>query len=262
VIERHFDDLIHNRLPHISQQLHIPIGTLVEIIDKEIAPLDLHPGYRFFFQPMTAIIPDLHFISQDGKWEIEVNTSFLPHFQVAPIYADALKDHSMAGEEYFYLRRQLAGGKWLKRIVQRRNQTLRSIGELILKKQMAFFNGEKGRLVPMSMQDIAEELSLHESTVARAVANKFVACPHGLFSLKSFFSHGMVAQNGQKISKHSLRNILAKTIEKEDKLKPLSDEELTQHFRKLGLPCARRTIAKYRTALKIAPACKRRKWVS
>ena len=261
IIELHFDDLIHNRLPYISQQLHIPIKELVNIVDKEIAPLDLHPGYRYFFQPMTVIIPDLLFLSVEGKWQIEVNTSLLPRFQVAPIYINALNDHSMANEEYFYLRRQLAGGRWLKRIVHRRNQTLRGIGELILKKQMTFFNGEKGRLIPMSMQEIAGELNVHESTIARAVANKFVACPHGLFSLKSFFTKGMPAENGQNISTRSLRDILAKTIDNEDKLHPLSDEQLTKHFRKLGLPCARRTIAKYRSSLKIAPASKRRKWI-
>ena len=262
IIEHHFDDLIHNLLPHISKKLHIPISQLVEIVDKEIAPLDLHPGYRFLIQPMTAIIPDLFFLFVDEKWQIEVNTSFLPHFQIAPTYANALSDPSIANEEYFYLRRQLAGGKWLKRIVQRRNQTLHAIGKFILTKQMAFFNGDKGRLVPMSIQEIAQELSVNESTIARAVVNKFVACPHGLFSLKSFFTQGMQADNGQHISKHSLRDILAKTIEKEDKLHPLSDEEIVQHFRKLGLPCARRTIAKYRTHLNIPPASKRRKWNS
>ncbi len=260
VISEHFDDLLHNRLPLISQKLHIRIGDLVQIVENEIAPLDLSPGYKYSCHVAAAIIPDLLLLSIDEKWQIEVNTSFLPKFQIAPIYLQALRDHSLDNEEYYYLRRQLAGGRWLKRIVQKRNHTLRSIGEFLLKKQMAFFNGHKASLVPLTMKEAAEELGIHESTVARAVANKFVACPQGMFALKSFFKQGVETKSGEKISNHSLRAMLAKTISEEDKLEPLSDEQLARHFQKQGIPCARRTVAKYRSSLKIAPACKRKKW--
>jgi RNA polymerase sigma-54 factor len=261
IIGEHFDNLLHNRLPQIAQKLHIPMSELVQIVEKEIAPLDLYPGYRYFYQPAAAIIPDLHFVSIEGKWQVEVNGSFLPRFQIAPIYAGALRDHALQNEESFYLRRQLASGRWLQRIVHRRNETLRRVGEFLLKRQMAFFNGDKSGLAPLTIQEAAAELSLHESTIARAVANKFVACHQGLFSLKSFFSQGMKTQSGQKISKHNLREILNRTIESEDKQQPMSDEELARHFHNLGIPCARRTIAKYRSALKISPAAKRKKWI-
>ncbi len=260
VISEHFDDLLHNRLPLIAQKLHIPIGELVQIVENEIAPLDLSPGYKYCFPVAAAIIPDLLILSIDDKWQIEVNTSFLPKFQIAPIYLQALRDHSLENEEYYYLRRQLAGGRWLQRIVQKRNHTLRSIGEFLLKKQMAFFNGHKASLVPLTMREAAEELGIHESTVARAVANKFVACPQGMFALRSLFKQGVETKSGEKISNHSLRKMLANTISEEDKLQPLSDEQLARHFQKQGIPCARRTIAKYRSSLKIPPACKRKKW--
>ncbi|MBS0604833.1 MAG: RNA polymerase factor sigma-54 [Verrucomicrobia bacterium] len=261
VISLHFDDLLHNRLPHISQKLNIPLGELVQIVEKEIAPLDLNPGYKYSPQTTAAIIPDLVFLCLEERWQIEVNTSFLPKFQIAPIYLQALKDHSLENEEYYYLRRQLAGGRWLSRIVQRRNHTLRSIGEFLLKKQKAFFNGDKGGLVPLTLKDAADELGLHESTIARAVAGKYAASPMGMYALKSFFKQGIETKSGAKISNHSLREILAKAIGEEDKLQPMSDEQLARHFSKLGIPCARRTIAKYRSSLKIAPACKRRKWI-
>jgi RNA polymerase sigma-54 factor len=261
VISEHFDDLLHNRLPLISQKLPIPMGELVRIIEKEIAPLDLNPGYKYSPQPAAAIIPDLFLLHIDEKWQIEVNTSYLPKFQIAPIYLQALEGHSLENEEYHYLRRQLAGGRWLKRIVQRRNHTLRSIGSFLLKKQIAFFNGERAGLVPLTMKEAAEELGVHESTVARAVANKYIACPQGMFAIKSLFKQGVQTDSGEKISNHSLRKMLAKTIREENKLAPLSDEQLSLHFNKLGIPCARRTITKYRTSLKISPACKRKKWI-
>lgn len=260
IINHHFDDLLHNRLPHISQKLHISIPQLVQIVEKEIAPLDLYPGYRYFHQPTAAIIPDLLFVSMEGKWQIEVNSSFLPRFQIASIYTEALRDHSVENGESFYLRRQLASGKWLKRIVQRRNETLLRIGEFLLKRQIDFFNGDKTGLAPLTIQETASELALHESTIARAISNKFVACDQGLFPLKSFFSQEIKTHSGKKISKHQLREILHKTIENEDKLQPMSDEDLARHFDQLGIPCARRTVAKYRNALKIAPAAQRKKW--
>jgi RNA polymerase sigma-54 factor len=260
IIREHFEDLLHNRLPYISQCLRISIKKLADIIEEEIVPLDLYPGYRYFHQPIVAIIPDLLFLCVEGKWQIEVNTSFLPRFQVAPIYVQALREHTLENDEYFYLRRQLSGGRWLKRIVQRRGQTLHRIGEFILKRQMPFFNSERARLTPLTMQEVARELSLNESTIARAVSNKYLACPQGLFSLKSFFNQGLSTQNGQKISNHTLRQMLSKTIDNEDKSQPLSDEDLSHHFHKLGISCARRTISKYRNSLRIAPAGKRKKW--
>ncbi len=260
IIAHHFEDLIHNRLPHISQTLHIPIPALVKIIEKEIAPLDLHPGYRFFHQPAAAIIPDLFLINIEEKWQIEINTSLLPRFHISSIYAEALNSHTLENEDAFYLRRQLAGGKWLKRIVQRRNETLRRIGTFLLKKQIDFFNGDKAGLNPMTVQETAQELGLHESTIARAISNKFLSCSQGLFALKSFFTPAVKTPSGDHISKHNLRKMLKRTIEQENKQKPLSDEEIARHFRKLGIPCARRTIAKYRGALHIAPASKRKKW--
>ena len=262
IISNHYDDLIYNRIPLISQKLHVPIPELMHAIKKEIVPLDLHPGYRYGYQPIASIIPDLLFICIEGKWKVEVNTAFLPRIQMASIYQQALRNGSLGNKETFYLRRHLVSGRWLKRIVQRRNETLRRIGELLIKKQADFFNAEKAGLRPMTIQEVARELQLHESTITRAAANKFVACPQGLFALKSFFSSAVKMQNGKTISKHNLRKILLRTIERENKCEPLSDEEITTHLRKLGISCARRTITKYREALKIAPASRRKKWTT
>jgi len=260
IIAEHLDALIHNRLPSISQKLNICMATLTQVIEKEIAPLDLNPGYRYGYQPTATIIPDIHLICVEEKWQIEVNTSFLPRIQIAPIYVEALRKSSLENQEFFYLRRQLASGKWLKRIVHRRNETLHRIAEFLLKKQIDFFNGEKAGLNPMTIQETAQELGLHESTITRAIASKYIACPQGVFALKSFFNQAVKTQNGEKISKHTLRKILLRTIERENKLQPMSDEEIANQLHKLGISCARRTVAKYRTALKIAPAVKRKKW--
>lgn len=257
ILQLHFADLLHNRLPLISKQLHLALPQLIHVIKTHIAPLDLNPGYKYHSQIYPSITPDLYFHSLEGKWQVEVNLSFIPQFHIAPLYLQALKDQTLENEEYFYLRRQLTQGRWIMRTLNRRNQTLSRIGRFVLKKQQSFFNAEKAGLIPLSFKEAAQALDLHESTIARAVANKYVSSPLGIFPLKSFFQQGPVQA---KISNHSLRAILAKTIQQEDKASPLSDAQLAKHFKKLGFPCARRTITKYRSSLKIASSCRRKKW--
>ncbi len=258
IIENGFQDLLHNRLPRIAQKLQIAIPELVRIIEKEIAPLDLYPGYRFYKPETAPIVPDLTFACFEDKWQIDINASLLPRFQIAPVYLQALKDASF--EEAAFLRRHLVSGRWLAKVVQRRNGTLWRIGQAILKRQIDFFNGEKTGLAPLTVRETAEELGLHESTIARAISNKYAACPQGLLPLKSFFSQAVSVKNGRTISKHNLRKMLARAIEREDKQHPLSDEEIARQFQNLGIASARRTIAKYRTALNIAPAARRKKY--
>jgi RNA polymerase sigma-54 factor len=260
ILAEHFNDLIHNRLPLISHKLHIPTQELASIIEKEIAPLDVNPGCKYSLSPATTILPDLLLLYVEGSWRIEVNTSHLPKFHVAPIYLQALQNASLGNEEHRYLRQKIIGGKWLHKMIRKRHQTLHGIGTYLLKKQIAFFSGDAATLAPLTTKEVAEELGMHESTIARAVANKYLACPQGLFPLRSLFKQGIETRSGAKISNHSLRKILAKAIHEENKQHPLSDEQLSAHFNTLGIPCARRTIAKYRSSLKISPAHKRKKW--
>ncbi len=258
VIKTHFEALIHNRLPSIAKALRIELSSLTKLIEKEISSLDLYPGSRFSPKIVASIIPDILLFSVEGKWHIEINTSQLPHFHIAPIYADAMERAELEPVECLYVRKKLAAGKWLQRAVQKRNQTLHRLVEFVLKKQEAFF--QEGRLIPMTTAEAALELGLHESTVARAVAHKFIACPQGLFALRSFFKQGSKVVSKNPLSSVSLKEFLEDVIEKEDKTKPLSDEEISSQLKRQGIVCARRTVAKYRTALHIAPALRRRTW--
>ncbi len=123
---------------------------------------------------------------------------------------------------------------------------------------MSFF--EEGRIIPLTMAEAAEALDVHESTIARAVSNKYAACPQGMFALKDFFNHSLRGTEGKKISHHTLRQKLKKLIDGEDKKKPYSDTAITKELKKIGVPCARRTVTKYRRLLSIASASKRKQW--
>jgi len=260
IIEEHFDDLLHRRIQLLQKKLKRSSEEIINEISGNISPLDPHPGYRFISCPVQMITPDLLLHKQDNVWKIEVNEDHLPHFALAPIYQNALQTNQLAPPETNYIRKQLASGKWLKRIVGRRHQTLKAVARAILKRQQDFLNGDQKILKPMSLQDLSQELSLSESTIARSVANKYLFCPAGLFSLRSFFTHGIATSHGEKVSNHTLRQIMQSLIHNEDKHKPLSDSAISKQIQKTGCPCARRTIAKYRKHLKIPAAAKRKSW--
>lgn len=253
IVEHHFDLLLHNRLPVLARALGIASHEVERLIQEEIAPLDLYPGYRFHSREMSAIIPDLFLHCIDGKWKIDINCSLLPEFRLSSLYGDL--------SELSYVRQQISAGRWLKKAVEKRGETLYKIAAWLLKKQAAFFEAEgRGTLVALSHAQAAQDLGLHESTVARAVSHKFIACPQGVFKLRSFFQQGVKQTSGEKLSRQTLKELLLRAIEQEDKARPLSDEALVHRFQELGISCARRTVAKYRASLNIAPASSRRSW--
>lgn len=260
IIQDHFDDLLSNKIPLIAKKLHLLPQQVQTVIQQEISPLNLHPGYAFEPSYNAAIVPDIHLDYQEGIWEVQINQGPLPRFQISPLYENSLNDPSLLKDEHKYLEKHIASGSWLKKIVKRRKDTLVAIAEQLIKKQAAFLEGEQKTLVPMNIQEVAEGMGMHESTIARAISNKYLSCPQGVFSLRSFFTQGIICQNGQKVSSHTLRQLLLQMVQQEDKNAPLSDEEIVSQFKKIGIPCARRTVTKYRNILNIAPAAKRRKW--
>lgn len=261
MLSEHFEDLLHNRLLHISKRLKISIKQVSEAIQKDILPLNLNPGDRFQVHHAPLIVPDLCVFSINETWKIEINHAHLPTFHLSPTYREALQQQRLLPEEEAYLRRQLTSGKWVQHIVEKRKTTLLKIGEFLLKTQSAFFND--GTLVPLTLSDAAQDLGLHESTIARAVANKYLFCPHGMFALKTFFSHSLKAEDGgAAVSHHTLRHKLKDLISREDKSKPLSDTEIKDALSKTGISCARRTVTKYRKLLHIASASKRKRWTT
>ncbi|HSW86487.1 MAG TPA: RNA polymerase factor sigma-54 [Rhabdochlamydiaceae bacterium] len=258
IIDTHYDDLIHNRIASIQKKLKCSANDLRMAIQTDIAPLDINPGYRFHFEPFQSIVPDILIKKENDQWSITINEEMLPQFKITSSCFKAFTFDELCLSEKRYIRRHVASGKWLHRIIQRRHKTLKSIASCLIQRQSAFFNGDKKELVPMTMSEISQELGMHESTVARAISEKYLSCPQGLFPMRSFFTAALTSESGEKISNFTVKQTLAKIIRQEDKDRPLSDRELSTEIKKMGMPCARRTIAKYRKSLKIGPASCRR----
>ncbi len=229
LIQNHYDDFIHSRsLPCSEHALQSAIDIL--------SSLSLDPAAPFRSQPLIPQTPDI-FIDTSGA--ITLNDSLLPRFKL-----------SLTPE----LSRFEPSARWIEKMVSRRGEIITAIVKIVLEVQSDFFYSRTSDLHPLSFKQIAEKLSLHESTISRAVKEKVVSCPRGIFPLRFFFPHS----SSDSISHHTAKERIKTLIERENKQKPLSDQDLAIALHAQGIPCARRTVTKYRKSLKIPAAFQRK----
>lgn len=262
IVESCFDELTHNKIPLIKKKLRKSEQEIEKAIEEDLAPLDLRPGMGWEKGPVQYIVPDVSVIDELGKWRVELNDEPIPNLRLNRRYLKMLEKGNLSGEEMNYIKQKVLSAKWLIRNLDQRNNTLRRIVEYLLNKHKKFFNEPDGKLEPLVMREVAEELEVHESTVARSVSNKYVDSPRGLLPLRSFFTQKYVSDKGESLSSTTVKDAVARLIEGEDKKEPLSDEKLSKYLKEQGIPCARRTIAKYRKALGLGTATQRKRWGS
>ncbi|MDF2549077.1 MAG: rpoN [Chlamydiales bacterium] len=261
IVERHFDDMLHNRIPLIQKGLMQPAALILEEMEKTIAKLDLKPGYQMSLEPTQYITADVAIRPQeDGELFVDIPSDSFPRLRLTPHYLRMLDDPELPMETKDYIKQKILSGKWLMKSVMQRNDTISRIGEVLLSRQRQFFDHPKGRLIPLTMKTVAEELDLHESTVARAISNKYIDSPRGLLPLRFFFTNAYTTDEGDDISSSTVKKLLLEMVQKEDKKKPLSDAALSDLFKEKGILCARRTIAKYRGELNLGSAAQRKKY--
>lgn len=255
IIQNHYEELLQQRFSFLEKKCHIPAEKLQAQLKKELLFLDPYPGLRFQSSTNQIIVPDVLVEKEGDKWKIHINDGPLPRFEVTKEYESIYATLSSSDKKYFA--KHYSSAKWIVRAVKKRNETILSIMKYILRKQTRFFDADKNELIPLSMAEIAEDLSLNESTIARAVSHKYLACPQGVLPIKSFFCSSL-SKEASHISNHNAKQILQKIIQEENKSSPLSDTALVKKMQRMGFSCARRTVAKYRKALHIAPASKRK----
>lgn len=260
IIEAHYDELLHNHLPAMQKSLGCSFEQLQQTIEHDIAKLDLHPGTHFSSQPVQAIVPDVTIRQEDEHLLVDVDRDRAPSLRLNHQYLHMLRDPETAPETVQFLKRHLFSARWLMRNLQHRYSTIERIAEVLAVKQYRFFTDPTGQLEPMTMRVMAEELNLHESTIARTVANKYVNSPRGIFPLRSFFTTKYVSEEGETLSSQTIKDAIFKLIEKEDKCRPLSDAKISDLLKENGIVCARRTVAKFRMAFQIGNTQQRKKF--
>jgi RNA polymerase sigma-54 factor len=260
IIQEHYDDLLHNRLPLIKKALGCSLNQLTAAIDEDVASLDLHPGMWYSRRPVQYIKPDV-LIKQEGEeLVVEVMDDYLPPLRFNRRYMRMLEDPSLTMETRDFIKQKIVSAKWLLKNIHQRNETLKRIAQALCAKQKEYFLHPDGKLTPLTMKVLADELEVHESTIARAVANKYVDTPKGLLSLRSFFTVAYHSEEGEDISARTVKDVLKEIIDQENKKKPLSDNKISQMLKERGMDCARRTVAKYRAEMNIGNTPQRKQF--
>jgi len=226
----------------------------------DIGMLDPAPGRRFADDSNRVVVPDVTVEKVGGEWKIILNNDYIPRLRISSTYKELIAKGSLSKAERDYLRERMRSGRFLINSIEQRQQTIERITREILKVQENFFEHGVSRLKPLTMTQIAETVGVHETTVSRAIANKYIKTPHGVFDFKYFFTPGYEADSGASVSNTSVKEMINDLVSLEDKAHPLSDQEIVAKLQEKGINIARRTVAKYREELGLLPSNLRREY--
>jgi RNA polymerase sigma-54 factor len=257
IIKHHFELLTRRRIPEIARKLNAPMDE-IQVAIEEIGTLNPAPGRRFADDNNRVVVADVTVEKDGDKWVISLNSDYIPRLRLSNTYRELIAKGTLTKQERDYLRERMRSGKFLINSIEQRQQTIERITREILRVQEDFFEHGVSHLKPLTMTQIADEVGVHETTVSRAIANKYIRTPHGVFEMKYFFTPGYQADSGASVSNKSVKEIIADVIGFEDKASPLSDQEIVAKLQEKGLKVARRTVAKYREELGILPSNLRR----
>ena len=230
-----------------------------------IARLEPKPGRRFVNVERNIIVPDVLVVQVGSganvRFRARINPQVMPRLRVHDIYANALRQHRGSGSDasnYAALQQRLQEAHWFIKNIQQRFDTILRVSTAIVERQKNFFLHGVLAMRPLVLREIADELGLHESTISRVTTAKYMATPLGTFELKYFFGSALGTESGGNASSTAVRALIKQFIDAESPKKPLSDNQLSEMLKEQGIACARRTVAKYREGLRIAPANLRR----
>jgi len=257
LIEKHLDDLSHNRMPKIAKDLSVSIERVKEGLEH-ISHLNPKPGRLFGGRRPQYVVPDITVEELAGELHIKINEHFLPSLRISPDLINQLKLEPKESAVREYILGKMGSALWLMESVIQRRNTLQRIAQQIVDIQRPFFEHGASHLKPLMMQEVAERISMHVSTVSRALAGKYIQTPQGLFPMKYFFNGGFATAGGESESNRAIMLKIQEMVKIESKDDPLSDEEIVKRLLAEKINIARRTVAKYREKLNI-PSSRQRK---
>ncbi len=232
-----------------------------------IARLEPKPGRRFVDVERNIVVPDVLVVpaaktrpGASSQFRVMLNPEVMPKLRVHDIYANVLRNHRGGKDAASYagLQQRLQEARWFIKNIQQRFDTILRVSTAIVERQKGFFSHGEMAMRPLVLREIADELGLHESTISRVTTAKYMATPFGTFELKYFFGSGLGTESGGNASSTAVRALIKQFISAESNKKPLSDNQISEMLKEQGIDCARRTVAKYREGLKIAPASLRK----
>jgi RNA polymerase sigma-54 factor len=254
-------ELAENHLDSVAAQEYAELRRTLRTSEDElhdalalIKSCNPRPGQAISPGAAEYVVPDVFVRKIDDRWQVEISVSGIPRLSVNQRYAQLLRGNS----DHAVLRTQLQEARWLVRSLEIRNETLLKVASCIVSRQTEFLDRGDEAMKPLVLRDVAEEIGMHESTISRVTTNKYMHTPRGVFEFKYFFSSHLATSDGEDQSSTSVRAKIRKLIGSENPAKPLSDSKVAKLLADEGISVARRTVAKYREAMKIASSSERK----
>jgi RNA polymerase sigma-54 factor len=259
LVSEAFNDLIAHRWNELAKRFGVE-PSKVQAAGDTLSRFDPKPGLKHTNRSDGYIIPDLIVDKVDGKYHVSLNDSGVPRLRLSRSYQDIARDKKkLTQENREFIANKLNSANWMIQAIEQRRQTMLKVMNFIVDRQRAFFEKGVEYLKPLTLREVAEVISMHESTVSRVTNEKYVQTPRGVLPLKFFFSSALTTASGEDASARSIRAKLEKMVQEEDPAKPLTDQQIVHLFQEQGIQIARRTVAKYRDQLGILPARMRKR---
>ncbi|WP_313630271.1 RNA polymerase factor sigma-54 [Enterococcus devriesei] len=255
LLEEAFDKIAKRKFEQLAKEYQISLAQIQQIMDY-IRTLNPFPGASFGEQESNFIIPDLTLIREEDHLEVLSNKRGQLRLNFQENYFKRLKEQADE-ETKVYLKEKLQQFEWLSKTLGQRKDTILEVGKIIVQHQSAFFEDKQGALKPLMLKDVAKQLDVHESTISRAVNGKYIETDFGVFELRGFFVNKV---NDDDTSADEVKQLIATLVKEEDKRKPLSDQKIVELLAEKEQKISRRTVAKYRDALKIPSSSKRKRF--
>jgi RNA polymerase sigma-54 factor len=260
LVNRFLRDIEMNRLPAIAQRTHRPVEDIKAALEN-LSHLDPRPGRLVGGASAPVIRPDaIVDLDEDGNVVVSMPDGHTPRLRISRSYQRMAQDRSTDRPTRQFLQNHVRSAQWLISAIRQRQDTIRRVVTAIFDFQTDFLLQGREALKPLPMASVAETVGVHVATVSRAVAGKYVQTPRGIFPLRMFFSGGTTTAEGDDVAWDAVKAKLQEIVDAEDKLHPLSDDQLAAELKNNGMTIARRTVAKYRGLLEIPPARKRREF--
>ena len=257
LLNQHIDLLANRDYRQLMRETKLKEAELKAVMQL-IHNLDPRPGNRVVASETEYVVPDVSVFKDHGKWVVTINPDSVPRIRVNEQYA-ALSKNTRNSADSQFIRSHLQDAKWLIKSLESRNETLLKVARCIVEHQQDFFEYGEEAMKPMVLNDIAQAVDMHESTISRVTTQKYMHTPRGIFELKYFFSSHVSTDNGGECSSTAIRALVKKLVAAENQAKPLSDSKIATLLAEQGIMVARRTIAKYRESLGIPPSNQRKR---
>jgi RNA polymerase sigma-54 factor len=263
LIQNHLEDIHHNRLPIIQKKTGFDLHVIKDAIEA-LRHLNPKPGAQFDAEHVPHVVPDIKVERNDqGGYDVRLLDDWLPNISINRKYIEMYREKGADPKTREYLKRKIQAATWLQDSIAQRRSTLEKVTRAIIQHQRAFLDKGAEHIEPLKMQQIADQVGVHVTTVSRAVDDKYVETPRGVFALKRFFGGGTHTASGEEVAWEVIKQKLLEIVEKEDKSNPLSDEDLMKRLHEAGYTTlARRTVTKYRKMLNIPSSRQRKDWTA